>query len=229
MAISDAEKVDFLWKKFFGTSKTASAADKLASNETIPSPNTVYPDTIWKDSATIPAAPPAENASDSVVAVLTGFARLRLTSDPTSPPNVAWLAADTFGAPATRTGDFIPPTFGSGYAVKVWLGDPDGGPAARIFPDTTGEEWVFDYAAGVLIFEGAIPSGKAATIGVGTVSVAANGVYIEVYRYIGRRGAGLDADALGSLAFQNANNVAITGGDLSDVTLHRVTVDGGWF
>ena len=98
MAISDSEKVDFLWKKFFGTSKTASAADKLASNETIPSPNTVYPDTIWKDSADIPGAPPTENASDSVVGVFTSFDRIRLTSDPTSPPNVAWLAATTFGA-----------------------------------------------------------------------------------------------------------------------------------
>jgi len=33
----------------------------------------------------------------------------------------------------------------------------------------------------------------------------------------------------GSLAHQDSENVAITGGTISNVTLINVTVDGGWF
>lgn len=232
MAISDSEKVDFLWKRIlFGVTKTASAADKGGSNETIGSSLPVYPDAIWADAGDIPATPPTEDASDSVVAVLTGSARIRLTGDPTAPANVAWLACQSYGDPDTLFGEFISPgAFGSGYAVKVWIGDPNVGPAARIFPDTTGEEWVFDYQAGVLVFTGAIPSNKPATIGSGNVSTASSGIYVEVYRYIGRKGAGSPGnDNLGSMASQNADNVQVTGGELSNVTLTNVTVDGGWF
>lgn len=189
MAILDSEKVDFLWKRIlYGVTKTANASTKLASNESIPSPLPVLPSSVWKDGDTIPASPPVSTAAP--VQVFTGAARIHMSADPTSPANVAWLATTTFGTLNTRAVDFIPPTFGTGYAVKVFIGDPNVGPAARIFPDTTNEEWVFDYAAGVLVFTGNIPAGKTATIGAGTVGVATHGVYIEVYRYNGSKGVG---------------------------------------
>jgi hypothetical protein len=190
MAISDSEKLDFLWKKvIFGTSKTASAANKAGSNETIASPTPVYSANIWaqSDSTAIPTLPPV--STTATIQLYTGASRIRMTMDPTAPSNQTWLATATYNDTGSRLIDFVPTTFGSGYLVKVYLGDPNSGNAARIFPDTTGEEYVYDYISGVLNFTGTIPSGKAATIGTGTFSVASNGVYIEVYKYIGAKGA----------------------------------------
>jgi hypothetical protein len=229
MAILDSEKIDFLWKRvLFGVTKTASALVKFASNETIASLPPVLPTQIWGDAALITPTPPETDTA--AVAVQTGAQRVRMTADPTSPANQTWLATATYGVPNTRNTDFIPPTFGVGYAVKVWIGDPNGGPAARIFPDTTGEEFVFDYAAGVLIFTGNIPSNKPATVGTGSVSTGSNGIYIETYRYIGLKGLATGGGSdLGTMASQDADNVQITGGELNGVTLTNVTVDGGWF
>lgn len=209
MAILDSEKVDFLWKRIiYGVTKTANASVKLASNESIPSALPVYPSQVWKQAADIPGTPPGATATP--VQVFVGADRLRLTLDPTSPPNVAWLATTTYPDVNSRQVDFIPPTFGTGYAVKVYIGDPNGGPAARIFPDTTNEEWVFDYAAGTFVFTSNIPGTKTATIGSGSVSIAGSGLYIEVYRYNGSKGVGTDV----VLPF-----IPTALGDLSDVEM----------
>ncbi|USN15521.1 hypothetical protein KIKIMORA_04030 [Brevundimonas phage vB_BpoS-Kikimora] len=189
MAILDSEKLDFLWKRIlFGVSKTAKTADKAGSNEIIPSPMMVLPEVIWAGADAIPDFAPVADTTE--VKVLTGAARIAATTDPTSAPNLAWLATEVQGDITTRLVDFIPPTFGSSYAVKVYIGDPEAGPAARLFPDTTGEEWVFDYQAGVLLFASAIPADKPASIGTGTVSVATDGIYFELYQYQGARGGG---------------------------------------
>lgn len=230
MAISLQEQVDFLWKRMiFGVTKTALSTVKFASNETIPSPLPVYSQNIWAqaDATNIPPNPPA--AATSVVQPLFGANRIQMTSDPTSPANVSWIAATTFGQPNTRQGNFIPPSFGAGYAAQVFVGDPNVGPAARIFPDTTGYEWVFDYTAGTLVFTGSIPANLPATVGSGSVSVATNGIYVEAYRYIGAMGVSGGGSGGGTMAQQNANAVAITGGTISGVTLTNVTVDGGSF
>lgn len=229
MAILDSEKIDFLWKKIiYGVTKTASAAAKFGSNETIASPTPVLPSSVWQRGDDIPATPEA----NAFIQAYAGASRIRATNDPTAPANVAWLATTTANDLESRATNFIPPTFGSGYAVKVFIGDPNIGPAARIFPDTTGEEWVFDYAAGVLIFTGTIPAGKAATIGSGTVSVAGQGVYLELYRYIGPTGVGGGSgnpEDLGTMALQDADNINVTGGSLDGVTLTNVKIDGGTF
>lgn len=229
MAILDSEKIDFLWKKvLYGVTKTAGALVKFASNETIASLPPILPTQIWGDAALVTDPPP--EATTDAVTLHTAAGRVRMTADPTAPVNQTWLATATYGAPNTRYTDFIPPTFGVGYAVKVWIGDPNGGPAARIFPDTTNEEWVFDYAAGVLIFTGNIPANKPATVGSGSVSTASHGIYIESYRYTGLKGleTGGGSD-LGTMASQDADNVQITGGELDGVTISNATVDGGWF
>lgn len=201
MAISDAEKIDFLWKKvIFGVTKTATNNAKDGPNETIASPGAVYASQIWAqgDSTNIPATPPVANTA--VVA----FKSLALTTDPTAPANQSWLAGE---------GDFIPPTFGPGYLVKVYLGDPTGAKAARLFPDTTGEEYVFDYVAGVLNFVATIPTNKAATIGTGTCTIA-DGVYIQVYKYTGLKGGSTTKSlVVADIAARNA----ITGMNAGDV------------
>lgn len=225
MAILDSEKVDFLWKRIiFGVSKTANATDKTGANETVPSALPVSPDSIWKDAPSIPATPPA--GGSALVGDLTGAARVQATSDPTAQPNQAWIATSTAGDITTRLKDFIPPTFGSGYAVKVWIGDPTVGPAARIFPDTTGEEWVYDYAAGVLYFTGTIPANKAATVGVGTVSVSTRGVYFEAFRYVGGKGVSVSLPFIPQLLGQLADVEDGTGAAPEGYVLTRK--DGVW-
>jgi hypothetical protein len=188
MAISDAEKLDLLWKKIgYGTSKTASAANKAGSNETVASAMPVLADSFWAESSAVSATPPVSDTT--TVKLYTGANRIRCTQDPTAPSNQTWFATTTFGNLATHQGKFIPTTFGSGYLAKVYIGDPNGGPAVRIFPDTTNEEYYVDYMAGVVTFFNTIPSGKTATIGTGTVSVSTHGIYIEIYQYIGATGA----------------------------------------
>lgn len=187
MAVSDQDKIDFVFKKLaYGVAKTASETAKFGSNETIASPLPVYADKIWAQSALIPASPPG--ATTSVIQRFAGADRIRMTNDVTSSPNITWLATTTYGNATTLTGDFIPPTFGTGYAAKVYIGDPNVGPAARIYPDTTGEEWIFDYVSGVLHFADSVPAAKTATIGSGTVTVATHGIYVEVFKYVGIKG-----------------------------------------
>lgn len=187
MAISDSEKVDLLWKKVaYGVSKTNTGIAKLGSNETVASPLPVYANNIWQKADQIPGVAPV--STTSVVGVFTGAQRIRLTVDPTVAGNFSWLAQSTYGdVSSARLGDFIPPTFGTTYAIKVYIGDPQV-KAARIFPDTTSEEFVFDYVAGVLNFIGGLPANKSATIGSGTVSVATDGIYIEIFQYVGGKG-----------------------------------------
>jgi hypothetical protein len=185
MAISDSEKLDLLWKKVaFGVSKSDTTAKKAGSNETIASPITIFADNIWTQTKTtdIPAVAPA--ASTSVVSKLTGANRVKLSVDGTSTLNLTWLAG---------LGDFIPATFGSSYAVKAYIGDPNTTKSARIFPDQTGEEWVFDSVAGVLTFIGGIPGTK--TSPGGNVTVAADGIYVEAYRYVGAKGVAANGAA----------------------------------
>jgi phage-related tail fiber protein len=189
MTISDQDKVDFLWKKvIFGYTKTASGTVKLGSNESIASPFPVNPDNIWAEADQIAASPTANTTAQ--VGVFKGATRIQMTVDPSSPPNQTWLATGTHNLLTSLMGDFISPIYGPGYNVAAYIGDPNVGPAARIFPDTTNEEFVFDYSAGVLNFLGNIPASKPATIGSGTVSVSTNGVYLEAYRYIGTKGGG---------------------------------------
>lgn len=269
MAITDTEKLDFLWKRIIGgVTKTASSLVKFLSNETIPSPLPVFPSSVWQDGDSIPATPPVSDTA--IIKVYYGSNAIRMTNDPTAPINVAWIATSSYGDTTSRMKNFVPFTSGSGYSVQVFIGNPNTGPAARIFPDTTGEEWVFDYAAGVLIFATAVPSNKAATVGSGTVSVASDGIYIQAYQYIGGLGVGSSSGAsslaeltdvdlgtaspsdgdvltyeggvwvaaassgggsgsLGTISTQDADNVNITGGSISDVTLSGVTIDGGTF
>lgn len=175
MAISTLTQVDYLWKKvIYGVTKSDAATSKSGSNETIPSPITVYSSSIWSqaDSASIPATPPA--STTTTVILYQGADRIQTVPDTTSGTNgnrPTWN---------TNLTNWIPPTFGSGYAVAVFLGDPQT-TGVQIFPDTTNNEWVFDYNAGVLNFAASLPVGNAQWV---------NGVYIRGYRYIGNTGIG---------------------------------------
>ena len=68
MAITDAKKVDYLWKKIgYGATKTDTNANKAAPNEAIASPLLLRGDKTWNQASSIPATMPG--SSTGVVTV----------------------------------------------------------------------------------------------------------------------------------------------------------------
>ena len=93
MAVSIAQYVDLLFKKLQGVAKTANAATKSASNESIASPAFIRGDIVWMQSDQI----------TSSAGAITGIANARINSnsvqcvaDITVPPiggiNPTWLS-----------------------------------------------------------------------------------------------------------------------------------------
>lgn len=210
MAISDASKVDLLWKKVaFGVTKSDSASAKSGSNETISSPLPVYANQIWAQAASIPALPPA--STSGVVQVYGGATRVAAVMDTTSTQNLTWK---------TNLTDWIPATFHANYSVKVYVGDPQT-TGTQIFPDTNGTEFIFDYQAGVLTFLNSIPAG-----------VSTSGIYITGYRYVGTKGiTGAGAGAKSYVVANIAERDALaekSAGDLVFVTdASAIATDAG--
>jgi hypothetical protein len=163
MAISINQQVDILYKKLiYGVTTTNCAANKSPSNESLGSPLLMRGDLVWAQAANIPSVAPA--SSSSVVTVYNdSFSNtIQATEDPTSTLNRAWI---------TGVKNWIPPQFGSSYAVKVYAATT--GASA---PQTSGtmlptdgsgnsDSYEFDYQAGVLYFAdtnipSALTSGK---------------------------------------------------------------------
>ena len=174
MAISDSQKVDYLWKKLgYGKAKTDTNALKKAPNEAIDSPLLMRGDIIWAQADLIPSTIPASTSTH--VRVYSGTSAIETTNDNTASANRTWKTGQT---------DWIPTQFGSTYLVKVYTAAsgtanaPSSG--TQLFPTGSGndDEWFFDYEAGVLHFIGAnVPS-----------SVSGKVVFIEGARYIGSKG-----------------------------------------
>tara|TARA_Y100001936_G_scaffold7406_1_gene6596 strand:+ start:112586 stop:114997 length:2412 start_codon:yes stop_codon:yes gene_type:complete len=176
MAISDSQKVDYLWKKLiFGVSNT-NIGGKAAANETIASPIVVDARFVWSEASVIPTTAPLITTSQ--IELRTGADAVTLVPDPTVPGNKAWLAlVDPNGSttdPANRVRNWIPPSFGSDYLLKVYS-DNTVDPANSLNPLNNGFEWVFDYVSGVLQFVNNVPN-------VGT------GLTVEGYVYVGQVG-----------------------------------------
>ena len=182
MAISDTQKVDYLFKKIgFGTTKTDTNANKLAANESIASPLLLRGDKVWQQAGDIPAVKPS--ASNSIIGVYTGATTVECTEDITATGNRTWK---------TNSTDWIPPEFGSTYLVNVYI--HTSGDAAnaedisnKVFVTGSGnnDEWFFDYQSGVLNFIGDnLPNG---------VNFSGKSVYIAGARYIGTFGVGASA------------------------------------
>jgi hypothetical protein len=178
MAITDAKKVDYLWKKIgYGVAKTDTNANKKAPNESIASPLLINGANAW-------------NRADQIPAVLPGSSAGVVTVYPTSGPTEC--AVDNTTVEAYRTWktnliDWIPPEFGSTYQVKVYIhtsGDAANAASSGVQVFATGsgnnDEWFFDYQAGVLHFIGSnLPNG---------VSFTGKSVYIAGGRYSGSKG-----------------------------------------
>ncbi len=205
MAITDAKKVDYLWKKIgYGATKTDTNTAKKAPNEAIASPLLLRGDKTWNEANQIPATIPGSTSSH--VRVYPTSAPDETTNDGTASANRTWKTGLT---------DWIPPEFGSTYQVKVYVHTSgDAGNAAsggtQVFATGSGnnDEWFFDYQSGVLHFIGTnLPDG---------VNFSGKSVYISGARYIGPVGLQNISSSTGNTEFSgNAINNISTNADMS--------------
>ena len=193
MAISDSQKVDFLWKKLgFAATKTDTNANKLAANEAIASPLLLRADKLLANAGSIPATIPSSSASP--VTVYPASAPHECTADNTATANRTWK---------TDLTDWIPPEFGSTYLVKVYIHTASDASNAgvisnQVFITGSGnnDEWFFDYQSGVLHFIGEnLPNG---------VNFSGKSVYISGARYTGT--IGLSQAATEGLSVEETND-----------------------
>lgn len=192
MAISNDQKLDYLWKKLgFGVTKTDTNEIKKAPNEAIKSPLLLRADKLLTDSSSIPGVIPT--TSTSVVQVYPTTNPVEATADVTSTANRTWK---------TGVVDWIPPEFGSTYLVKVYIhsaGDATNASTGdQVFTTGSGndDEWFFDYQSGVLHFIGEnLPNG---------VDFTGKSVYISGARYTGT--FGLSASATQGLSILEVND-----------------------
>ena len=116
---------------------------------------------------------------------------LQLTNDAVNAaPEQLWYANQVFGDVnlANAISDFIPTSYGEGYEVKLYIGDPSsGGDYAEIFKDTIDEEFAYDYSSGVLVFLNSPPSEKISQNN-NLISIATSGLFMRAYRYTGKVG-----------------------------------------
>jgi hypothetical protein len=204
MAISEARKVDYLWKKIgYGATKSDTNANKAAPNEAIASPLLLRGDKTWNQANLIPTTMPGSSAG--VVTVYGTSAPDTTTNDATSSTNRTWKTGLT---------DWIPPEFGATYGVKVYIHDTGSASAAaasgtRVFAGGSGneDEYFFDYQSGVLHFIGSnLPNG---------VNFSGKTAYISGARYTGTQGLQNIANDLGDFGF--SGNILSTGSSNADM------------
>ncbi len=203
--ITDAKKVDYLWKKIgYAATKTDTNAIKKAPNEAIASPLLLRGDKVWTEANNIPASQPA--SSTGIVTVYPVGAPDETTMDGTATANRTWKTGLT---------DWIPPEFGPTYQVKVYVhtsGDAgnaaSGGSQLSALGSGNDDEWFFDYQSGVLHFIGAnLPFG---------VNFSGKSVYICGARYVGPIGVQNISASTGNTEFSgNAINNTSTNANMS--------------
>jgi hypothetical protein len=197
MAISDSQKVDYLWKKI-GYSATKSDNVKQGFEEAIPSPLQIRGDKVMTDSGSIPGTIPGANTS--ILTVYTTSLPYECAVDgTTATPNRTWKTGLT---------DWISPEFGSTYQVKVWVNLTNSagnastaGTSLSAGGSGNNDEWFFDYQAGLLHFIGTnLPNG---------VSFTGKSVYISGARYTGGFGVSAPGSS-GSVGNLTISNVTIS-------------------
>jgi hypothetical protein len=186
MAISDAQKVDYLFKKLgFGVAKTDTSTNKSPANESISSPLLIRGDSMYISADQITSTPTLLTGNVAgIVSVYrdTLSSSVQATNDGTAATNRTWK---------TNLTDWIGPEFGAGYAVKVYTGSGGSSSTAATLTalpvDGSGnnDSWFFDYQSGVLNFADTnVPS----TIGAQ--------IWVVGARYVGGKGvAALTASA----------------------------------
>lgn len=205
MAITDTQKVDYLFKKLgFGVTKTDTNTNKVAANESIPSPLLLRGDKVWQQSSSIPTTKPS--STGGVVQVYSGASTVECIVDITASNNRTWKTGLT---------DWITPEFGSTYLVNVYVhtsGDAANAESSgtKLFITGSGndDEWFFDYQSGVLHFIGSnLPNG---------INFTGKSIYITGARYVGILGVGStpgEDASLGNLLISNTTISSVNTND----------------
>ena len=205
MAISDAKKIDYLWKKIgYGATKTDTNANKGAPNEAIASPLLLRGDKTWNEASTVTGTMPA--STTGVMTVYPTTAPQETTNDNTSTANRTWKTGLT---------DWIPPEFGATYGVKIYIHTASNaasaaGSGTRVYAAGSGnnDEFFFDYQSGVLHFIGTnLPNG---------VNFSGKSAYVSGARYTGTIGVTSLTAATGNFTFDgSAVNQDVTNADFT--------------
>lgn len=206
MAITDSQKVDYLFKKLgYSVAKTDTSTVKSPSNENIASPITVRESSIWAQSNDIPATIPASNSTILTVYADSLSSTVQTINDITANTNRTWN---------TNLTDWIDSSFGPTYQIKVYLA-ATGNTApqtygTQLFADGSGnnDEWFFDYTSGILNFVGTnLPSS----------SFIGKSIFISGARYVGSKGL----NQLGNVSF----NGSISASTITENTYRVLTTD----
>ena len=198
MAISDTQKVDYLFKKVgYTLSKTDTATAKSPANESIPSPLITRGDYVWQQSSSIPSTIPAANSSVITIYSDALSDTVKTTVDSTATANRTWLTGLT---------NWIDPSFGSTYQAKVYVvesGTTNPQTSGyQLFADGSGnnDSWYFDYSSGVLNF----PDTNLPYYANGlAVSFTGKSIFVSGARYTGATG-------LANIALQTTYSNAVT-------------------
>ena len=198
MAISDTQKVDYLFKKVgYTLSKTDTATAKSPANESIPSPLITRGDYVWQQSSSIPSTIPAANSSVITIYSDALSDTVKATVDSTATANRTWLTGLT---------NWIDPSFGSTYQAKVYVvesGTTNPQTSGyQLFADGSGnnDSWYFDYSSGVLNF----PDTNLPYYANGlAVSFTGKSIFVSGARYTGATG-------LANIALQTTYSNAVT-------------------
>jgi hypothetical protein len=223
MAISDSQKVDYLWKKIaYGKTKTDLGTTKQGFEESIPSPLLIRGDRIWQRSDLIPGS---IATSSSVVTVYSGTTTVECTEDITAADNRTWK---------TNLTDWISPEFGADYIVSVYIansGITGSNKATQVTisankitaagvtsPTALDDQWYFDYQSGVLHFIGTnIPTAIA-------TGVTGKSIYITGARYTGD--VGLSTTSSSTISNATLGNLNIVVNTISSVnTNDSIVID----
>lgn len=211
---SSEEILDLLYKKVgFGANKSGTSEQFSPAEETSTSFIAVKPDSVWKEATAtnVPTSPPS--TTSSYVQVYTGHTG----AQPATTSAVVTCSANADAQPMpgqtafkrswdTELTNWIGPTFGAGYLVKVyvgpanWDGDTTDGTITQvIFGSNPNRDWYFDYEAGMLYWtpEGENGSGVFEDSDTWSTFTDTHVVYIAGYRYIGATGVGGDGISLG--------------------------------
>jgi len=180
MAVVDKQKVDLLYKKLFGVTKTDFSTLKGASNESIASPALIRGDTVWTQSNSIIKAPALPAAVPSIVESRTIQCVPDETTTPIGGVYPTWIAK----AGATSYTNWIPPEFGPGYLIEVFIGNPASG-GTKIFDAGINDKgaYYFDYMSGVLNFTNYLDNSNSSNVIPDGLS--GNSIWVRGYRYIG--------------------------------------------
>lgn len=181
MEMSDAKKLEILWKILMG--KTSSSDSKEYFNETYSSYSPVLPTSVWKQAGSIPVPQPitaadATSTWASIISVVLPSSPVSCAIDETvSEKNVYGAVANQGGtvlSKSNRITDWVPPSVDNSYSVRVFTKNTAGS-YIEIYPFADNNEFYFDYASGILTFINETPD-------------LTNGLFLSGSHYIGSKG-----------------------------------------